>query len=105
MALMCNREDWKYWSSTNDSFMSYMMWYICPLNPRKTLRLSKNQGKWKSYKVLNKIILMTFGPIIVNLVCVHFQFQSFKTCLFGDIFIVYIPLNGYDHVLSTRILT
>ncbi len=48
---------------------------------------------------------MTFGPIIVNLVCVHFQFQSFKTCLFGDIFIVYIPLNGYDHVLSTRILT
>jgi hypothetical protein len=54
---------------------------------------------------MNNIILVilgqiTFGPIIANLVCVHFQFQSFKTCLFNDSFIIYIHLNGYDHVVE-----
>jgi hypothetical protein len=68
--------------SSNQSFMTYIMWCICPLNPIKTLRLSKNNGEWKSCKVSSNIVSVpngqvTFEPInIANLVQFHFLFQS-----------------------------
>jgi hypothetical protein len=66
MMITCNGEGQRCWNLTNN-----LLW--------PTLRLSKNEGEWKSYKVWNNIILVTlghiaFGPIIANLIGVHFQF-------------------------------
>jgi hypothetical protein len=67
--------------SSNQSFMTYIMCCICPLNPIKTLRLSKNKEEWKSCKVLNNIVVVpleqvTFEPInIANLVQFLFYFN------------------------------
>jgi len=80
MVFMYNGEGQKCWSLTNNP--SWPTWCDVYVHWAQGKHwhfqgMKENEREWKSYKVLNNIIMVTLGhitfrPIIANLVCVHF---------------------------------
>jgi hypothetical protein len=85
-----------------------MMWYMS-IKPKENIETFKEWGRIKvlqSFEQHSPSDSWThyFWTYYCQFGMCSFSISIFKTCLFGDSFIVYIPLNGYDHVLSTRTL-
>jgi hypothetical protein len=98
---------WKRSKMLSSDGQSFMMHDMMSIKPKENIETFKKQGRMKALKSFEQHslgdfwIFLTFEPIIANFIRAHFQFWSFKTCLFDHSF---IPLNGYDYILSTKIL-